>query len=244
MSKQFETGHAVNVANLEMLIEQVKTYTAYNPSIENLKIPELELLYNSAVTNLNTVKDKRTANKNAIAERQRMFDELKPKSTRIINQLDILSLNETTINQAKSLNRLIQGYTKRKNQIFVGEEEQNNTKSTSRQSYIQTAENFSKLLQLTATVEEFNPNVEDLKLTELTAYHTSLVNTTQVVNQTEAELNTALIERNTILYDNSRGLYGITLNVKKYVKSVYGASSPEYRKVSRIKFTDKKLVNS
>jgi len=37
MSKQFETGHAKNVANLEMLIEQVTTYTAYNPSIDNLK---------------------------------------------------------------------------------------------------------------------------------------------------------------------------------------------------------------
>jgi len=113
MSQQFETGHAKNVANLEMLIEQVKTYSAYNPSIDNLKIPQLTTLYNSAVTNLNTVKDKRIANKNAIAERQGIYDTLKPRTTRVINQLDILGLNETTIDQAKSINRLIQGYSKK-----------------------------------------------------------------------------------------------------------------------------------
>jgi len=238
MSKQFETGHAKNVANLEMLIEQVTTYTAYNPSIDNLKIPQLTTLYNSAVTNLNTVKDKRTANKNAIAERQSIYENLKPISTRIINFLDILGLNETTINQAKSINRLIQGYSKKSNQQKAEGEEGNKSKSTSRQSYTQTAENFSKLLQLISTVSAYNPNTNELKLTELTTYYTALVNATQVVNQTEAELNTALIERNTILYNDTNGLYEIALNVKKYVKSLYGANTPEYKNVSKIKFTD------
>lgn len=238
MSQQYETGHAKNVANLEMLIEQVKTYSEYNPSIDNLKIPQLTTLYDSAVTNLNTVKDKRIANKNAIAKRQSTYDNLKPISTRIINHLDILGLNETTIDQAKSINRLIQGYSKKSNKKETDEQENNDTKSTSRQSYTQTAENFSKFLQLVSTVSAYNPNTNDLKLTELTTYYTSLVDATQVVNQTEAELNTALIERNTILYDDSNGLYERALNVKKYVKSVYGASAPEYKNVSKIKFTD------
>ncbi len=238
MSQQFETGHAKNVANFEMLIEQVITYTAYNPSIENLGIPQLTLLYESAVTNLNTVKDKRTANKNAIAVRQNAFETLKSKTTRVINQLDVLGLNATTMNQAKSLKRLIHGGTKKSNKQQTEGQEENNTKSTSHQSYTQTAENFSKLLQLVATVPAYNPNTDDIKLVELNAYHTSLVAVTQAVNQTEAELNTTLMERNTILYDDASGLYDRALNVKKYVKSVYGATAPEFKKVSGIKFTN------
>ncbi len=62
------------------------------------------------------------------------------------------------------------------------------------------AENLSKLLQLITTIEAYNPNTEDLKLENLTIYQTSLVNATQAVNQTKAELNTALIARNTILF--------------------------------------------
>ena len=66
---------------------------------------------------------------------------------------------------------------------------------------------------------------------------TTLIESTKNVNITEAELNTKLIERNKILYENGTGLYTIAQNVKKYVKSVYGATSPEYSNISKIKFT-------
>jgi len=237
MSQQFETGHAKNVANLEMLIEQIKTFTNYNPSIDNLKIPEVTTLYNNALASLNSVKDKRIANKNAIHTRQDLYIKLKGTSTRIINQLDILNLQEGVFKQAKSLNKLIQGSSSSSKSEKEGEQ-QNNSKSTSRQSYTQLAENFSKLLQQIGTIGTYNPNIDDLKLVNLNTYRTELVNITQNVNQTEAELDSKIIERNNILYDDTTGLYEIAQNVKKYVKSVYGSTSPEYSNVSKIKFTD------
>jgi len=63
MRLQYETGHAKNVANLQKLIEQVTTYTDYNPSIDNLKIPVVTTLYDNALASLNNVIDKRNANK-------------------------------------------------------------------------------------------------------------------------------------------------------------------------------------
>ncbi len=238
MSKQYETGHAKNVANLEMLIEQITTFTSYNPSIDNLKIPAVTTLYNTALASLNSVTDKRIANKNAIHIRQDLYIKLKSTTTRIINQLDILNLNEGIFEQAKSLNRLIQGSSKSNNNEQKEEGQQGNSKSTSRQSYTQLAENFSRLLQLIETITTYNPNIDDLKLANLTTYQTELVNATQTVNQTDAELDTEIIERNNILYNEATGVYEIGQNVKKYVKSVYGATSPEYTNVSRIKFTD------
>lgn len=104
MSQQYETGHAKNVANLQKLIVQVTVYIEYNPSVENLTLVSLNTLYNSALTSLSQVEEKRNANKNAIHVRQQVYQNLKPVTTRIINQLDILGLSKGVLDQAKSFN--------------------------------------------------------------------------------------------------------------------------------------------
>ena len=109
--------------------------------------------------------------------------------------------------------------------------------STSRQSYTQKAVNFGILLQLLETIPTYTPNEDDLKLPNLTTYQASLMSVTQAVDQTEAQLNAKFIERDQILYAAGTGLYTIAQNVKKYVKSLYGATSPEYATISAIKFT-------
>ena len=88
--------------------------------------------------------------------------------------------------------------------------------------------------------KHYNPNEDELKLINLNTYKDSLVSATQSVDQTEAELNTKLIERDNLLYADGTGLYSIAQNVKKYVKSLYGATSPEYANVSNIEFTSRK----
>ena len=175
MPSTSEVGHAKNVANLQKLIEQVTVYTLYNPPVESLMVPNLTALYSTASTVLREVEEKRNANKNAIALRQDSFADLKSKSTRIINQLDILGLSQGILDQAKSLNRLIQGNTKKATTTPEEGGETPRTVSTSRQSYTQIAENFGILLQLLATIPNYNPNEEDLKLTNLTTYHASLM---------------------------------------------------------------------
>jgi len=244
MSSTSEVGHAKNVANLQKLTEQVTAYTLYNPPVTNISVASLQTLHTTATAKLAEVEDARTANKNAIALRQVAFENLKPTCTRIINLLDIMGLPEGTIDQAKSLNRSIQGAKKKPTTPAEnpdnGQPSASNQISTSRQSYTQQAENFGILLQLLATVPGYKPNEEDLKLNNLNTYHESLVSTTQPVDQTEAELNVRLIERNQILYTEGSGLYTIAQNVKKYVKTIYGASSTEYANVSSIKFTEPK----
>ena len=237
MSSTSETGHARNVANLQKLTEQVTVYTLYNPPVDNLKVANLQTLYTTASAKLNEVEDKRNANKNAITVRQSAFENLKSTATKIINHLEILGLPSGTIDQAKSLNRVIQGGQKKAVTPPEQGKEETKTVSTSRQSYTQMAENFGILLQLLGTIPTYNPNEDDLKLANLKTYKNSLVSSTQSVDQTEAELNNKLIERDQLLYADGTGLYSIAQNVKKYVKSLYGATSTEYSNVSAIKFT-------
>ena len=237
MSSTSETGHARNVANLQKLTEQVTVYTLYNPPVDNLKVANLQTLYTTASAKLNEVEDKRNANKNAITVRQSAFENLKSTATKIINHLEILGLPSGTIDQAKSLNRVIQGGQKKAVTALEEGKEETKTVSTSRQSYTQMAENFGILLQLLGTIPTYNPNEDDLKLANLETYKISLVSSTQSVDQTEAELNNKLIERDQLLYADGTGLYSIAQNVKKYVKSLYGATSTEYADVSAVKFT-------
>ena len=154
--------------------------------------------------------------------------------------MEILGLPSGTIDQAKSLNRVIQGGQKKAVTALEEGKEETKTVSTSRQSYTQMAENFGILLQLLGTIPTYNPNEDDLKLLNLETYKNSLVSSTQSVDQTEAELNNKLIERDQLLYADGTGLYSIVQNVKKYVKSLYGATSPEYTNVSSIEFTSRK----
>ncbi|MCX2681466.1 hypothetical protein OOZ15_16040 [Galbibacter sp. EGI 63066] len=251
MNQTYETGHAINVANLQKMIEQISVFGAYNPSVEELKKENLTQLYTKATEVLNKVEEKRTINKQAIHARQDAYEELRPTTTRIVNHLDILNLPDGDFAQAKSLNNLIHGNRKRGGalkkdpvDVFsdepagVGAKGTTTTVSTSRQSYTQLADNFSKLLQLLENIPSYNPNIEELKLEELKNFQTTMVESTKAVDQTEAELNAALIERNELLYAEDTGLYDIALDVKKYVKSVYGATAPEYTKVSGIKFTN------
>ena len=239
MASQYETGHAKNVANLQKLIEQVTVYTNYNPPVDNLTVANLQTLYTTSLAKLSEVEEKRNANKNAIHLRQVAFENLKPTCTKIVNLLDILGITQGTIDQAKSLNKLIQGSSNKVTPTPEEGGETPKTVSTSRQSYTQQADNFGILVQLLGTIPTYNPNEDDLKLTTLTPYQASLMSATQAVDQTEAELNNKLIERNQVLYADGTGLYSIAQNVKKYVKSSYGATSPEYTNVSKIKFYDR-----
>jgi hypothetical protein len=243
MSSTSEVGHAKNVANLQKLIQHISVYTLYNPPVPSLTVANLQTLYTTANGKLAEVEEKRHNNKIAIALRQTAFENLKTTCTRIINRLEILGLVSGTLEQAKSLNRSIQGRSKKKTSAANTDNEQqstNNQISTSRQSFTQQTENFGILLQLLATIPSYSPEEEELKLSYLNSYKDSLIGATQVVDQTEAELNVKLIERNKILYTEETGLYPIAQNVKKYVKSLYGATSPEYATVSPITFTKQK----
>ncbi|MDZ4665897.1 MAG: hypothetical protein SGJ15_13545 [Bacteroidota bacterium] len=63
---------------------------------------------------------------------------------------------------------------------------------------------------------------------------------TAVINTTTDLLN-SIIARNELLYQKQTGLVTIANEVKFYVKSVFGSKSAEFKEVSRIKFTLRKI---
>src|SRR6185369_16666945 len=93
------------------------------------------------------------------------------------------------------------------------------------------------LIELLDNSGIYAPNETELQIGALQTYSTSLKNAnTNVINNTTPVSNKR-ITRDEVLYGAGTGLVDLALMVKKYVKSVYGADSPQYQQISGLDFT-------
>ena len=247
MKNNSETGHAKNVANFEDLISFCIGYGAtYNPVNTNIKIPALQAKQTAALAAIQTVKSTKTAFDNSTNAREIVFASLKKLSTRIVNALEATTATTQTIDDAKTVNRKMQGKragssAKLTKAPATGTPDPNvpvtpTTISVSQQSFDSLIDNFTKLIQVVSSEPAYAPNETELKvvtlntlLTNLKAANTSVINTTTTYSN-------GRISRDTILYAADTGLVDLALEVKKYVKSLYGATSPQYHQVSGLQF--------
>ena len=63
----------------------------------------------------------------------------------------------------------------------------------------------------------------------------------QEISDAYTAVDNVRIERNETLYNDSTGLVSRANEVKKYVKSIFGASSPQYAQVSGLKILKIKI---
>jgi len=246
MASTSETGHAKNVANFEDLISFCTGYgTSYNPSKNNIKIPQLTTLRTNATNAIQVVKTTKTAFDNTTNVRETTFANLKKLSTRIVNALEATDATKQTVDDAKTINRKIQG--KRADNSKSAKttpttttptaEPTDSSISVSQQSFDSLIDGFTKLIQVVTSEPLYLPNETDVKVVTLNILLTNMkAANTNVINAATSYSN-ARITRNTTLYAADTGLTDIAGEVKKYVKSVFGATSPQYKQISKLKFT-------
>lgn len=255
MSNYSEIGHAKNVANFEDLINRCVGFgVSYNPSLNAIKIANMNTLRTNANTALASAVSMHTAYVNAIDARQLIFDPLQKMATRIINALKACGASDAVIKDALTINRKIQG--KRAKPIKEVDTNQNNNTnqtqainpnnppvevpkniSVSQLSFDSMVEHYSKLIDLLTTVSAYNPNENELKISGLNTLLTSMKTAnTNAITATTNFIN-ARINRNNLLYAVNTGLVDVAQDCKAYVKSVFGHSSPQYQSVSTIRFT-------
>jgi len=243
MPSTTETGHAKNVANFHNLIDFCTGYgTNYAPSRSDLKITNLKSLESDAQNALADVIAKRVLFNNAVNVRMDIFAGLKSLSTRLLNALEATDASDQLIKDAKTINKKIQG--KRATKVETPTDSNTPvpiTISTSQQSYDQLIQHFSALIELLQSEPSYAPNEAALKITTITSYRNDLLTKNNDVSSKYTDVSNSRINRDRILYAGHTGLVYIAQEVKKYVKSVFGASSQEYGQVTGIKFTLKKI---
>ena len=239
MSSTSEVGHAKNMANFANLIAYCTAYGAtYNPSKATLQLASLNTLLTTAQTELSSVTTAKNAFDTATGDRQLAFEPLKSLVTKVFNFLSVTDATEQTIADAKTINNKLQG--RRSGTVSETSPTEGgtppNTVSVSRQSYDMLTENFSALIDLVSSVPSYTPNETELTTASLTTFLGNLQTANKNVTSAEVAYSNARISRDTVLYSDDTGLIDIASDVKKYVKAIFGATSPQYKQVSGIKF--------
>ena len=238
MASTSETGHAKNVANFQDLIEFVTGYGAtYNPSKASLKLSNLVALKASAEGNLTDVISKNTNYNNRVNERITAFSGLKAYSTRLVNALQTTDATPETIGNAKTFNRKMQGKKASSAQTPTDPNTPAPTTiSTSQQSYDQLIQHLSGLTSVLEAETSYTPNETDLQVATIQAKIADLSAKNTAVATAYTNVSNSRISRNTTLYSTEGSIFDVASEVKKYIKSIYGATSPEFAQVKGIEF--------
>ncbi len=244
MASISETGHANNVANLESLITSATAFgTSYNPSKDSIKLPALKSLLSASKESLNAVNIAQSAYSNAVAARESAFEPFSKLITRVNNALKASDTTVQVDESAQTIVRKLQGkrasakLSDEEKKALEAEGKEVNQISAAQLSYDSKLENLDKLIMLLTSVPLYNPNEEDLKVESLKTLYDGFKTLNNDVLTATIQLSNARISRNDILYKPLTGLVDIAFDAKVYIKSVFGATSPQFKQVSKLNFT-------
>lgn len=241
MPSTSEKGHAKNVANLSKLIEVCKGFGAkYNPSKAAIKVANLTIKLNTSKQQLQDIKDTAQAETTARNNRKIGFKGSNKFSTRILAAIKSSDASTESIEDAININKKIQGerITEANKSKAADGTETDNSISTAQLSYTNIVDHYKKyntLLTSIATV--YTPNETELQTAAINTYITNLENLNNAVDVSETAASNALIARDKGFYEDNTGIPDLAQAVKEYVKSVFGAGSPEHKLVTKITFS-------
>ena len=256
MSKQSETGHAINVANLERLHSFCVGYgTKYSPPNPQIRITELQTLHLNARLALKDLKDASELFNIATNTRYDAFQNVKELGSQLVNILLSTNASKKTIADAQGANRKLQGVRavpKPKappapaenptspDDVDIPETVElpdDKTISTSQQSYDQKIEHFSRIVKVLEHEPLYTPTELEFQMPALLALITTLETAnTDVINATTAVSNSR-IARNKLLYEDEVGIHALSKKAKAYIRGRFKPKSPEYQQVAALKFT-------
>jgi len=245
MATNSETGHAKNVANFEQLFIKCTSYDgSFNPSNPSIQLPAIQNTLAQGKDCITSVNESEGILSNAVAARSLAFSPFSKLITRISNAVKASGAPQQTVDPIMSLIRKLQG--RRATPKMTDEEKQAAADagkevveiSSSQTSYDGLLNNFDKLLKLLATVPEYAPNESELTVSALYVYLEDLKAKNLIVINAETALAKLRIARNNLLYNEITGIVDIANAAKVYIKSVFGATSPQYKQVSSLRFTN------
>ena len=97
-------------------------------------------------------------------------------------------------------------------------------------------QHLTGLISVLESEPSYAPNETDLQIATLVAKQNELTTKNNEVATSYANISNSRIARNTTLYSTEGSIFDVASEVKKYIKSIYGASSPEFTQVKGIEF--------
>jgi len=243
MAKNPESGHAKNVANFKRLITFIKGFGAvYNPSKQSITLNFLNPLLERASNAMNVVNSALSAYTITIAARKVAFNPLNKLATRIKNFLKGSDTTQQIDDAVKSLVNKIQGQratpklTAEQKEALKAKGENKEEISSSQMGFDNRLDSFDKLIKLLSGIPQYAPNEAELQLATLINYYNNLSTANNDAVSADYQLKKARMSRNDILYKPDTGLIDTASAAKSYIRSLFGATSPEIKQLSGLTF--------
>jgi len=236
-----EVGHAKNIQQFQSMISFVTAWGgAYKPSNSQIELANLVAALALADTAMDAVTSNLAVNKTSINDRQNVFKPLGPMVTRSVNYYESTGTADNFVDDAKSLKRKIDGKRASKKPVDdpnTPENEGDAAHSAAQTSYIQRVEHLDNLIAIYQGDALYSPNEADLAVSSLQTFSANMKSATQAVIDSYTNISNARLQRRTTMYSEPTSLYELQKLVKKYAKARFGASSPEFKQISKLKYT-------
>jgi len=231
-----ETGQVKQVAAFEKLLSFCNAHGAmYNPGNESVKLTAMTSLLTSAQKSLDAVKAFHTAYKHAVNVREETFTSLPRFMTRVVNMLAVSGASEETVKEAYFFLKKFRPNPKVRKAIALddtGEVSSIRTRSSSQLDFDAKADNFAAFVKVVVSVPEYNPNEKELSAKALHNKVTMIYGLNSAVVNAWVSLSNARASRNRYL----NRIHEVAMNVKKYIKAIFGYNSTGYQQVSSLRF--------
>lgn len=243
MANNTETGHTQNVVNFGTLTTKCTNLgDLFKPGNSSLLVPSLNQTWLEGKNILKAYGLAEADLLEAINNRKVMYAPVKKLITRVMKNLKSTDVTELALEDIKSVADRIRGHRKtgdkpEPEELKVGEELPKSI-STSKQSFVNKANNVEKFAMLLERTPSYNPNEQDLTVASLQALAQSLVAANEDVSDKEDKYKSALGQRDKLLYNKEKGLIYVGGKAKFYALSILDPNSPEYKALLKIKFVD------
>lgn len=240
MANTDESGHNKNLISFEIITGTVSSYGLnYNPARANLKIASLNATLSSSKSCLAAFNIAYSNYRNAVDAREVAFTQAGKMITKISNATKASDTSIKTDETIRSMIKLLRGQRLTKEPKIDPDKaevaDESKRISASRMSYDNRVDNLDRLIKLLAGIPTYIPNETELKIPALNAFCADLKAKSAAVMNTYIALRNARIARNDLFYKPGSGIVDLSLDIKSYIKSVFGAESPQYKSISSLR---------
>lgn len=114
------------------------------------------------------------------------------------------------------------------------------TISTRQQSYESLTDHLAKYIELLSQEPLYIPNETELTMPGLEVKLSAMKTANADTIDSYTTWSNACIQQNQTLYNPLTGLVQTASDTKKYIKSLFGATSPQYKQISDLQFKSTK----
>jgi hypothetical protein len=238
MASTSEVGHAKNIANLNLLNNNIQALgSIYDPTNPILKMENLHHTYTISYDSHVKVNNLMAPYSLAVDDRTLYFAPLNRQLTKLKKAYKATEgVTPAQVEDLTTILRKLKGERKTKSTATTDTTILQASHSTSQMSYDQRTNNMDGLISLLQNTPNYNPNEQEYKIETYINKKETMLAKTQAVNNTFIPLNNARNERNKLLYMDNDNLVDVGNKAKDYLFSILDINSVQYKAIAKIKF--------